>query len=141
MDTKKSITVETSIVSDLDTVWKAWTEPEHITQWNFASDDWCCPKAQNQVVPNGAFSWRMEAKDGSMGFDFNGVYETVSPGKKLSYTLEDGRKTTVEFSENTGTVVVRETFETENTHTDEQQRAGWQAILENFKKHVESIEG
>ena len=134
----KRITVNTKIKADIDKVWAYWTTPEHITKWNFASDAWCCPKAQNDLKPNGKFSWRMEAKDGSMGFDFDGTYDTIIDKELIKYKMPDGRKVDITFIQNGQEVIVTETFDAEGTNSDEQQREGWQAILENFKKHVES---
>ncbi len=132
------ISVQTSVQSDLEKVWEYWTNPEHITKWNFASDEWCCPKAINNLKPNGKFSWRMEAKDGSMGFDFEGTYENIVGHKFISYRLSDNRKVDIKFTQNGNEVEVSESFDAGGTNSDEQQRAGWQAILENFKEYLES---
>ena len=132
------ITVKTFVKADIDKVWNYWTKPEHITNWNFASDEWCCPKAENNLQPDEKFSWRMEAKDGSMGFDFEGTYDKIINKKQISYKMLDGRKVDIEFKQNGNEIEVSETFDAEGTNTDEQQRAGWQAILGNFKKYVES---
>ena len=132
------IKVSTSVKASLQTVWEYWTNPKHITNWNFASDDWCCPVAENNLEPNGTFSWRMEAKDGSMGFDFKGIYDQIVENKLISYKMDDGRNVDIEFIQKENEVVVTETFDAEGTHSDEQQRAGWQAILENFRKYVEA---
>jgi uncharacterized protein YndB with AHSA1/START domain len=133
-----TITVQTSVKSDLDKVWACWTLPEHIINWNFASDDWCCPHAENDLKPNGRFSWRMEAKDGSMGFDFDGTYDQIIDKELISSTLGDGRSVSISFAANGDVVTVTETFETEDLNSAELQRAGWQAILDNFKLYVES---
>lgn len=132
------ITVKTSVKADIEKVWKYWTRPEHITKWNFASDEWTCPSVQNDLKLNSTFSWRMEAKDKSMGFDFEGTYIEIVDKKLISYKLLDDRKVDIEFTQNGEEVIVSETFDTEGTNSDELQRAGWQAILGNFKKHVES---
>ena len=132
------ITVKTSVQAGLDKVWNYWTKPEHITNWNFATDEWCCPKAENNLQPNKKFSWRMEAKDGSMGFDFEGTYNKIVEKELISYKMSDGRKVDIEFTQNGNETQVSETFDAEGTNSDEQQRAGWQAILENFRKYVES---
>jgi uncharacterized protein YndB with AHSA1/START domain len=132
------ITVETTVQAHIDKVWDYWTKPEHITNWNFANDEWCCPTAENDLKPNEKFSWRMEAKDGSMGFDFEGTYVKVIEKELISYSMSDGRKVDIEFVQNGNEVKVSETFDAEGTNSDEQQRAGWQAILGNFKKYVES---
>ena len=132
------ITVKIYIKAKLEKIWEYWTKPQHITNWNFATDEWCCPNAENDLKPNGEFSWRMEAKDGSMGFDFKGKYDKIIDKKLISFTMSDGRKADIEFSQNGDEVSVSQTFDAEGTNTDEQQRAGWQAILENFKKYVET---
>ena len=132
------ITVQTSVQSDLDKVWEYWTNPEHIINWNFATDEWCCPNAENDLKSNGKFSCRMEAKDGSMGFDFTGTYDKVIEKERISYKMSDGRKVDILFNQIGNKIQVTETFDAEGTNSDEQQRAGWQAILENFKKYVES---
>lgn len=132
------ITVEALVDAPVEKVWAYWTGPEHITQWNNASDDWHTPWAKNDLVPGGRFVSRMEAKDGSFGFDFGGVYDEVVLNKKISYTMDDDRKVAVNFSESgTGTKIVEE-FEAEDQHSAELQQQGWQAILNNFKKYVES---
>ena len=134
-----NITVETTINAELNKVWDCWTKPEHIIKWNFASNDWHCPKAKNDLRPKGSFSWRMEAKDGSIGFDFSGTYEKIIEKELITYNMSDGRQASITFSESGNEVRLVETFAAESTHTDEQQKAGWQAILENFKAYVESI--
>jgi uncharacterized protein YndB with AHSA1/START domain len=132
------ITVEALVDAPVERVWACWTGPEHITQWNNASDDWHTPWAENNLVPGGRFLSRMEAKDGSMGFDFGGVYNEVIENKKIVYTIDDNRKVSVIFSEaGTATRIVEE-FEAEDQHSAELQHQGWQAILNNFKKYVES---
>jgi uncharacterized protein YndB with AHSA1/START domain len=133
------ITISITINSDIKTVWDAWTNPLHITKWNFASDDWHCPSATNTLKPGGTFSYRMEAKDGSMSFDFEGSYDEVILHERITFSLVDDRIVEVEFSTDGSLTTVSETFEAEDDHTAEQQRAGWLAILVNFKKHVESI--
>ncbi|HBU78835.1 MAG TPA: polyketide cyclase [Muricauda sp.] len=132
------ITVKVSVKADIDKVWNCWTDPEHITNWNFATDEWCCPKAENNLRPNEKFSWRMEAKDGSVGFDFEGTYNKIAEKEWISYKMSDGRKVDIEFTQNGNEIQVSETFDAEGTNSDELQRAGWQAILGNFKKYVES---
>lgn len=134
----QKITIQTNIKAPLAQVWECFTHPNHITQWNFAADTWCCPNATNDLKPNGKFSWRMEAKDGSMGFDFEGVYEQIVPQQLITYSMEDGRKVEITFTPTGNEVTVTETFDAEDTNTIEQQRTGWQAILDNFKKHVEA---
>jgi uncharacterized protein YndB with AHSA1/START domain len=131
------ITIETTVNAPVAKVWQYWSGPEHITKWNNASDDWHTPWARNNLVPGGEFVSRMEAKDGSMGFEFGGTYDEVVEFKKIVYTLGDGRKVWVNFSESDqGTKVVEE-FETEDENSAELQRQGWQAILDNFKRYAE----
>lgn len=120
-----------------ENVWECWTEPLHITQWNFASDDWCCPSAENDLKVGGRFKSRMEAKDGSFGFDFEAVYDEISTLKTLSYTMDDGRKSTTTFEAQGDSTKVTTVFDAEEENSIDMQRDGWQAILNNFKKHVE----
>ena len=133
------ITVETTVNAPIEKVWETWTRPEHIVKWNYASDDWHSPWAKSDFREGGNFSARMEAKDGSMGFDFGGVYDVIKENEYIEYTIGDGRKVQVTFiNQGTSTRVV-ETFEAENTHPIELQKGGWQAILDNFKKYTESV--
>ena len=140
METANStaITVQTTVNAPIEKVWKFWTEPGHIIQWNNASDDWHTPRAENDLRVGGKFSARMEAKDGSFGFDFGGDYTNVIEHKIIEYILGDGRKVKIEFSSEGNTTTVVETFDAENTHSAEMQRSGWQAILDNFKKYTET---
>ncbi len=131
------ITVTTMIQAPIEEVWTAWTEPGHIVHWNFASDDWCAPRAENDLRAGGKFNWRMEAKDGSAGFDFNGEYAFVEPKSRIEYVIEGGRNVSVNFREEKSGCHVIESFDPENENSLEMQRAGWQAILDNFKKYVE----
>lgn len=133
------ISISTTIEAPIKRVWDAWTTPDDITQWNFASPDWCCPKAQLELSPGGEFAYRMEARDGSIGFDFAGTFVEVDPMRLIKFRLGDDRTVLVSFTElGNNTVIVEETFEAEDQFSAEQQRQGWQAILENFKAHVES---
>jgi uncharacterized protein YndB with AHSA1/START domain len=132
------ITVEVALNADLSRVWNAWTIGEEIINWNFASEDWCCPRASSDLRVGGKFTSRMEAKDGSFGFDFEGVFTRVDVEKAIHYTLPDGRKVEVEFIQEESHVRVIEHFDAEGENPVEMQRAGWQAILFNFKKYVES---
>jgi len=132
------ITVETTVHKPVEEVWKYWTEPRHITQWSFASNDWHAPHAENDVRAGGRFVTRMEAKDGSFGFDFSGAYDEVRVNEFLSYTLDDGRKVTVTFIDQGNDTRVVETFEAEATNPVDMQRAGWQAFMDNFKSYSES---
>jgi len=131
------ITVSTDIKAPKEKVWEYWTKPEHITKWTFASDDWHAPKAENDLSVGGKFKTRMEAKDQSAGFDFGGTYSAVEPEKLIEYSMDDGRKVRVEFSETPDGTTVTETFDPENENPIEMQRGGWQSILDNFKKYTE----
>lgn len=140
MDTtnKTVITIETIVNAPVEKVWESWTEPEHIKKWNSASEDWHTPKAENDLRVGGAFSSRMEAKDGSFGFDFGGIYDEVIKHKLIAYTLGDDRKVKVTFEGNGSSTKVTEDFDAENTNPIEMQQGGWQAILDNFKKYTET---
>ena len=133
----KTITIETTINAPVEKVWKCWTTPGDIMQWNNASPDWHTTSAENDLRPGGKFTSRMEAKDGSMGFDFGGTYDEVVANKILRYTLDDNRKVTIHFSSAGNITRVVMTFIIESTNSPEMQRGGWQSILDNFKKYVE----
>jgi len=133
-----SITVENTVNAPVEKVWQFFTSPEHITKWNFASDDWECPYAENDLRAGGKFLSRMEAKDGSFGFDFGGVYDEVIPNKVINYSIGDGRKVNILFSAAGGETKIITTFDAESVNPVEMQRGGWQAILNNFKKYTES---
>jgi uncharacterized protein YndB with AHSA1/START domain len=135
---KTVITVETIVNAGIEKVWAYWTQPEHITQWNNASDDWHTPSAENDLREGGSFTTRMEAKDGSMGFDFYGVYDAVKTNECISYTLGDNRKVKIIFTCIGNTTKVVESFEAEDVNAVELQQGGWQAILNNFKKYTEA---
>lgn len=135
---KTTITVEATINAPVEKVWKFWTSPEHIIQWYSASDDWHTPKAENNLRVGGKFLTRMEAKDGSLGFDFFGEYTKVEINKEIVCTLGDGRHVQVLFESIGDQTTVTELFEPETENTIELQKGGWQAILNNFKKHVET---
>ncbi len=132
------IKIETTIAADPKKVWAFWTKPEHITKWNFATDDWQCPSAENDLRVGGRYRARMEAKDGSFGFDFEAIYDQVVDRKKITYTMTDGRQATTEFEQIGATTKVSTTFDAELENPIEMQRDGWQAILNNFKKYSES---
>ena len=134
---KKIITVGNTINAPIEMVWDFWTTPTHITQWNNASDDWHTPHAENDLQVGGKFLSRMEAKDGSFGFNFIGTYDEVEENKAIVYTLEDGRKVKVNFVDERNVTKVIESFEAEDENSVELQQGGWQAILDNFKKYVE----
>lgn len=134
----KSITVRILTKESLEKVWDYFTNPKHIVNWNNASDDWHCPKAENDLTVGGTFSSTMASKEGKMSFDFNGTYTEVVPMKKFVYTIADGRKVTVKFDVMDDMVILTENFAPENENSMELQRAGWQAILENFRKYLEN---
>ena len=131
------ITVETQVNAKLARVWDAWNTPADIQQWNSASDDWHTTRSTVDLREGGKFVARMEAKDGSEGFDFEGIYTRVVPQKVIEYRMGDGREVKVEFVERAGGVLVKETFDAETENTPELQRQGWQAILDSFGRHVE----
>ncbi|MFC6334239.1 SRPBCC family protein [Paenibacillus septentrionalis] len=139
METSNStkVTVQAVVKAPIEQVWSYWTEPEHITKWNQASEDWHAPRAENDLRAGGKFLTRMEAKDGSMGFDFFGVYDEVKLHELITYTLEDVRKVEITFVDLGGETKVVETFDAESTHPVEFQQAGWQAIMNNFKQYTE----
>lgn len=134
-----SISVETIVKADPYKVWNCWTQAPHIMNWNFASEDWHCPKAVNDLRVGGKFSYTMAAKDGSMSFDFEGTYDEVQEPALISYTIADQRKVKISFEKTASGIRVVENFETENLNPVEMQRAGWQAILDNFKKYAETL--
>jgi uncharacterized protein YndB with AHSA1/START domain len=131
------ITVETTIAAPIEDVWRAWNSPAEIMQWNAASADWHTTSASVDLRDGGTFTSRMEAKDGSMGFDFTGRYTKVVPMSRIEYAMDDGRTVVVEFSSMNGVVAIRETFDAEETFSPDHQRQGWQSILDNFARHVE----
>ena len=135
---KTKVTVQAHIQAPIDKVWTYWSTPKHIMHWNNASPDWHTPKAENDLRTGGKFLSRMEARDGSMGFDFEGVYKRVIPHKLIEYVLADDREVKIEFSEQNGGTKVVEIFDAETTNPVEMQRGGWQAILDNFKKYTEA---
>jgi uncharacterized protein YndB with AHSA1/START domain len=132
------ITIETEVKAPLQRVWDAWNTPEDIQRWNAASDDWHTPSSRVDLREGGKFSARMEAKDGSMGFDFEGTYTRVVAGQRVEFRMGDGREVSVEFRQESGRVLVRETFDAETQNPPEMQRQGWQAILDNFARYVEA---
>jgi uncharacterized protein YndB with AHSA1/START domain len=132
------ITVETIVNSSLARVWEAWTTPADIVKWNFASPDWHCPSAHVDLRVGGVYGSRMEAKDGSFGFDFGATISALEPEALLQYDLGDGRKVDVRFAQTASGVQVTESFDAEDENSAEMQRTGWQAILDNFRKHVEA---
>lgn len=139
MDTmnKTLVTIETTVNAPVDKVWECWNKPEHITQWCSATEEWHTPWAENDLRVGGKFITRMEAKDGSMGFDFGGIYDDVINNELIAYTMGDGRKCKIIFTANGNNTKVVESFEAEDQNPVEMQKAGWQNILDNFKKYTE----
>ncbi|MES2631304.1 MAG: SRPBCC domain-containing protein [Patescibacteria group bacterium] len=131
------VTVRITVEAPLEDVWEYWTSPDHITKWAFASDDWEAVDPDNDLTIGGRFNTHMQAKDGSQGFDFSGVYTAVQPLERLEYDLDDGRHVRVEFDEVPEGVDIIQSFDPEEENSIEFQKQGWQAFLENFKKHVE----
>ena len=132
------LTVEAMINAPVAKVWEYWSTPAHIMKWNSASPDWHTPKAENDLREGGSFVSRMEARDGSMGFDFGGIYDTVKKHEVIAYTMGDGRKVRVDFTADGNKTKVVEVFEAEETHSLEMQQGGWQAILDEFKRYTEA---
>ena len=137
MDRKK-ITITALINAPIESVWNNWTNPKHIMQWNFAVDTWQCPKVENDLKVGGKYLARMEAKDGSFGFDFEAIYDVVNENQELTYTMSDGRKAMTRFESHGSTTTVTTTFDAESENPEEMQEQGWQAILNNFKKYTET---
>jgi len=133
-----TITVSTIIDADIDKVWKYWNEPEHIEKWAFASNDWEAKNAKNDLTVGGKFSTTMRAKDGSASFEFGGTYTAIKEYELIEYKMDDGRKVSIEFKPTFAGTHVTETFDPESENSEEMQKSGWQAILDNFKKHVEA---
>jgi len=136
--TTNKITIKASISADRKKVWDYYTLPEHITQWNFATEDWQCPSASNEMKVGGKYAARMEAKDGSFGFDFEAFYDEIIIGEKFTYTMTDGRQASVILKSTGEFTEVTVTFDAETQNSDDLQREGWQAILNNFKKYAEA---
>ncbi len=133
------ITVQSILNLPASKAWEIWTKPEHIIKWNFTGDDWHCPKAENDLRVGGKFMSRMEAKDGSFGFDFEGEYDLVNANERIEYFLADGRRVKIEFREEAGKTKVIESFDPENENSHDMQKQGWQMILDNYKKYAESL--
>ena len=136
-DNNSKITVETTVHAPIEKVWNDWTEPNHITKWNSPSDDWHTPFSENDLRIGGKFTSRMEAKDGSFGFDFGGVYDEVKLNEFISYTIGDGRKVEITFIREENNTKIKEVFDPETENPIDMQQAGWQSILNNFKKYAE----
>ena len=132
------ITVKTTVKAPIEKVWEFWTQPQHVTQWNNASDDWHCPKATNDLRVGGKFNFTMASKDGKMSFDFEGEYSDIKEYSLIEYHIIDGRKVIINFEETNNGVVITESFEPEEENSEELQRVGWQNIIDNFKKYTEN---
>lgn len=135
---KDQISIQVTVLADSKKIWNYWNTPEDIKEWNFASDDWHCPYAENDLKVGGKIKSRMEAKDGSFGFDFEGIYSEIIPQRKIVYSMSDGRKVATTFEGKDGETKITTTFDAEKENSLEMQRNGWQAILDNFKKYVET---
>lgn len=134
----KTVTVENTINKRVNQVWEFWTNPEHITKWNFATPEWHCPRAEHELEVGGKLKYHMAAKDGSMAFDYTATFSILEPNELMEYVLDDGRKVSIEFKSNGDTTEIIETFEIEDENSIDMQKQGWQAILDNFKNYVES---
>lgn len=135
----ESITIDITILKPVEKVWDYYNDPKHIVKWNFAHETWHCPGSENDLRIGGRFKNRMEAKDGSFGFDFEGIYDEVIPNRRIRYHTEDGRNVEVDFQEiDASTTKVEITFDPEKQNSAEMQREGWYAILNNFHKYVEN---
>lgn len=132
------IAIEQVVNRNRGEVWRLFNDPEHIVNWNFASDDWCCPRAENDLRAGGRLCSRMEAKDGSFGFDFEAIYDEVNHEAKVAYTMTDGRQAETRFEDLGGRTRVSTTFDAEQENPADMQQMGWQAILDNFKQYAES---
>ncbi|AFM11577.1 SRPBCC family protein [Turneriella parva] len=135
---KTIITIEVQVAAPVQKVWDYYNKPQHITQWNFAHESWQCPSAENDLRAGGKLKSRMEAKDGSFGFDFEATYDEVIDHKRIVYTIADGRKVETDFAEVGGKTRIVTVFEAESENPVEMQKGGWQAILDNFKKYTEA---
>lgn len=138
MEQKDRITVEAQVNVPVEQVWKYWNTPNDIMQWNSADPSWHCPSSENDLRVGGRFKNRMEAKDGSFGFDFEGVYDKIIPNEEITYTMGDGRQSTTLFTEKEGVTHVKTTFDAESENPVEFQKQGWQAILNSFVRYAES---
>lgn len=138
-NTKVKITVQVTVKAAIEKIWKVWTTPADLMQWNTASDDWHTTKAENDLKVGGKFSYRMEAKDGSFGFDFGGIYDAVKTNQLIAYTMDDGRTSIITFEQKGNETNIIQTFEAETENSIELQKNGWQQIMNNFKKYTESL--
>lgn len=136
----EKVTVSNTIAQNVSNTWELWTSPEHIMNWNFATPEWHCPKAENELSVGGRFDYHMAAKDGTMDFDYCGTFTTVDAPKLLEFKLDDGRYVSVRFIDLDERTEVIETFDVEDVNSVDLQRHGWQAILDNFKTYAESVD-
>lgn len=137
MNTTK-ISINTTVLGSVQKAWEYYTNPIHIVKWNFASPDWQCPTASNNMQVGGRYTARMEAKDGSVGFDFEATYKEIVPHERFTFTLDDGREVIVVFTPNGEETEVNVVFDAESENPIEMQKAGWQAILDNFEDYIEN---
>lgn len=135
---KDPIEISAVIEAPIENVWQFWNKPIHVVNWSFASPEWCCPTAESDLRTGGRFTSRMEAKDGSMGFDFGGTYTSVIPNEFIAYSMDDNRKVEISFKTKNGQTLIVQKFEPETSNPREFQQAGWQAILNNFKNYAEA---
>lgn len=135
---REVITVQATVNAPIEKVWDCWTNPAHIIHWNNASADWHTPHAENDLRTGGKFLSRMEARDGSIGFDFEGIYDVVKKNERIAYTMADGRKVQITFAKSGTQTTVTEKFDAEEINSIELQKGGWQSILDNFKKYTEA---
>lgn len=135
---KTQITVEANVNASVEKVWKFYNEPKHIMKWNTASEEWHTTKSENDLKIGGKFFYRMEAKDGSFGFDFEGIYDEIKINQLISYTLNDGRKVKIIFKTDHKATIIEIIFEAESQNSIEMQKGGWQAILNSFKNYSEN---
>lgn len=139
MENFTKITISATVFASIEKVWDCFNNPEHVVNWNFASNDWYCPKSTNDLQVGGSFNHTMAARDGSFSFDFEGVYSAITVNKSIAYGLSDGRQILVTFEQNGDSVIVTEVFDAETENPIEMQKGGWQAILDNFKTYVEGL--
>lgn len=137
-ENKPVINISAEVNAPIEKIWKYWNTPEDVVKWNTASPEWHTPVAENDLKKGGKFNYRMEAKDGSFGFDFWGIYDEISPNKHIAYTLGDERKVSIDFITEGDKTIIKQSFEAESQNPVEMQQAGWQSILDNFKKFAES---
>ncbi|HMV34653.1 MAG TPA: SRPBCC family protein [Turneriella sp.] len=135
---KTKITIEAQVAAPVKKVWDYYNQPQHIIRWNFAHESWQCPSAENDLRPGGKLKSRMEARDGSFGFDFEATYDEVADLKRIVYTIADGRRVETDFTDVEGNTRIVTVFEAESQNPVEMQKGGWQAILDNFKKYTEA---